>query len=144
MAQTCWLVGDLSLKECVRFWGTQAGRIATKEIVDILSVTGGVPRYLEEVDPGLSADENLKRMCYSPNSILRVDFDEMFNDVITNQPRLTAEVLRTLVDGPLSATEISAALQMEKGGRLSSALLQLTEADGYFDAAVPFAKLLGL
>ena len=122
------VVGELPLKECVRFWGTQAGRIATKEIVDILSVTGGVPRYLEEVDPGLSADENLKRMCYSPNSILRVDFDEMFNDVITNQPRLTAEVLRTLVDGPLSATEISAALQMEKGGRLSSALLQLTEA----------------
>ena len=122
------VVGELPLKECVQFWGPQAGRIATKEIVDILSVTGGVPRYLEEVDPGLSADENLKRMCYSPNSILRVDFDEMFNDVITNQPRLTADVLRTLVDGPLSATEIAAALQMEKGGRVSAALLQLAEA----------------
>lgn len=122
------VVGELPLKECVRFWGECAGRIATKEIVDVLSVTGGVPRYLEEVDPGLSADENLKRMCYSPNSILRVDFDEMFNDVITNQPRLTADVMRTLVDGPLSATEIAAALQMEKGGRVSAALLQLAEA----------------
>ena len=122
------VVGELPLKECVRFWGAQAERIAAKEIVDILSVTGGVPRYLEEIDPGLSADENLKRMCYSPNSILRMDFDEMFNDVITNQPRLTADVLRTLVDGPLSATEISAALQMEKGGRVSAALFQLSEA----------------
>ena len=122
------VVGELPLKECVRFWGAQAERIAAKEIVDILSVTGGVPRYLEEVDPGMSADENLKRMCYSPNSILRMDFDEMFNDVITNQPRLTADVLRTLVDGPLSATEIAAALQMEKGGRVSAALFQLSEA----------------
>ena len=122
------VVGELPLKECVRFWGAQAERVAAKEIVDILSVTGGVPRYLEEIDPGLSADENLKRMCYSPNSILRMDFDEMFNDVITNQPRLTADVLRTLVDGPLSATEISAALQMEKGGRVSAALFQLSEA----------------
>lgn len=122
------VVGELPLKECVRFWGDCAGRIAPKEIVDVLSVTGGVPRYLEEVDPGLSADENLKRMCYSPNSILRVDFDEMFNDVITNQPRLTADVMRTLVDGPLSATEIAAALEMEKGGRVSASLLQLAEA----------------
>ena len=122
------VVGELPLKECVRFWGASAERIAPREIIDILSVTGGVPRYLEEVDPGLSADENLKRMCYSPNSILRVDFNEMFNDVITEQPRFTAQVLRTLVDGPKSATEIADSLGMEKGGRLSETLLQLAEA----------------
>ena len=122
------LVGELPLRECARFWGAEADRLAVKEIVDVLSVTGGVPRYLEEVDPGLSADDNLKRMCYSPNSILRVDFDEMFNDVITNQPQLSAKVLRTLVDGPRSATEIAEALGMEKGGHVSGALLQLAEA----------------
>lgn len=43
------VVGELPLKECVRFWGAQAERIAAKEIVDILSVTGGVPRYLERL-----------------------------------------------------------------------------------------------
>lgn len=122
------VVGELTLRECVRFWEAEVGRIALKEIVDILSVTGGVPRYLEEIDPGLSADENLRRICYSPNSLLRVDFDEMFNDVITNQPRLTAEVLRALVDGPLSATEITEVLKIEKGGRVSDALFQLSEA----------------
>ena len=122
------VVGELPLRECVRFWRESAERIAVQEIIDVLSVTGGVPRYLEEVDPGLSADENLKRMCYLPNSILRVDFDEMFNDVIANQPKLTSRVLRTLVDGPLSATEIAETLGMERGGQLTNALLQLVEA----------------
>ena len=122
------LIGELPLKECARFWGNSSERIASKEIIDVLSVTGGVPRYLEEVDPGLSADENIRRMCYQPNSILRVDFDEMFNDVITEQPRFSSRILRALVDGPRTATEIARDMEMEKGGRVSEALMQLTEA----------------
>lgn len=122
------VIGELPLRECVRFWGTETERLSVKEIVDVLSVTGGVPRYLEEIDPGLSADENLRRLCYSPNALLRIDFDEMLNDVITNQPRLTAQVLRALVEGPLSAAEIASVLNMERGGRVSDALFQLAEA----------------
>lgn len=122
------VVKELPLSECVKFWGAAAERVSPREIIDVLSVTGGVPRYLEEIDPSVSADENLRRICYSPNSILRVDFDEMFNDVITEQPQFTAQVLRCLVDGPQSATDIAGMLGMEKGGRISDALAQLVEA----------------
>ena len=66
-------------------------------------------------------------MCYLPNSILRVDFDEMFNDVITEQPVFTGKVLRTLVDGPKSVTEIASALGADKSGRISRALDMLAE-----------------
>lgn len=118
---------ELPLKECVKFWGEAARRIDTREIVDVLSVTGGVPRYLEEIDPTLSASENIRRMCYMPNALLRVDFDEMFNDVVTEQPVFTGKVLRALVDGPKSVTDIAAALNTEKGGRISKALDTLAE-----------------
>ena len=118
---------ELPLAECAKFWGDTAKRIDAREILDVLSVTGGVPRYLEEIDPALSASENIRRMCYLPNAILRVDFDEMFNDVITEQPVFTGKVLRTLVDGPKSVTEIAAALGSEKGGRISRALNMLDE-----------------
>ena len=118
---------ELPLKECAKFWGKAAKRIDSREIVDVLSVTGGVPRYLEEIDPALSASENIRRMCYLPNSILRVDFDEMFNDVITEQPVFTGKVLRTLVDGPKSVTEIASALGADKSGRISRALDMLAE-----------------
>ena len=121
------VIKELPLSECVKFWGEAARRIDTREIVDVLSVTGGVPRYLEEIDPSLSASENIRRMCYMPNALLRIDFDEMFNDVITEQPVFTGKILRVLVDGPKSVTEIASAVGTEKGGRISRALEMLAE-----------------
>ena len=32
--------------------------------VKVLAVTGGVPRYLEEINPKLTAEENIYRLCY--------------------------------------------------------------------------------
>ena len=39
------VVPELPLAECVKFWGRAASRIGRREIVDVLSVTGGIPRY---------------------------------------------------------------------------------------------------
>ena len=88
------VVPELPLSECVKFWGERAKRIETREIIDVLSVTGGMPRYLEEINPRLSASENIRRLCYQPNSVLRQDFDDMFYDVVTHKPRFAARVLR--------------------------------------------------
>ena len=122
------VVPELPLSECVKFWGGQLGRIDPTEIIDVLSVTGGVPMYLQEVDPAISADDNIRQLAYEPNSVMRVDFDDMFNDVITEQPLFTGKVLRTLVDGPSTATEVAKALGVEKGGRISDAMERLAEA----------------
>ena len=122
------VIRELPLKECVKFWGREVERIDLKEIVDVLSVTGGVPRYLEEIDPRLSARENLHRMAFARDGVLRNDFDEMFADVITRQPTFTAQVLRCLLDGPMSAAEVCRQLRIEKGGRVSDALCRLVEA----------------
>ncbi len=122
------VVPELPLSECVKFWGDAAARIDRREIIDVLSVTGGVPRYLEEIDPGASAGENIGRLCYSPKGVLREDFDEMFNDVITKQPTFTAQVVRTLLDSSKSVAEIAKALGISRGGRISEAMEQLEEA----------------
>ena len=122
------VVKELPLKECAKFWGEAAARTDVREILDVLSVTGGVPRYLEEINPGMSVSDNIRHLCYLPNSVLRVDFDEMFNDVITEQATFTGKVLRTLVNGPKSVTEIANALGTEKSGRISGALEALAES----------------
>ena len=94
----------------------------------MLSVTGGVPRYLEDVNPSLSALENIKRLCFTPKSVLREYFDDMFNDVITEQPKFSARVLRTFVDGAKTATEVADALGITKGGDVTAAIGNLVEA----------------
>lgn len=119
---------ELPISDCVKFWGKSASRIDEREIIDVLSVTGGVPRYLEEINPSLSAFENIRRLCFMPNSILRTDFDEMFNDVISKEQDFSAQVLRSLADGSKTGTEISKMLRVDKGGRVSAALRRLEEA----------------
>lgn len=122
------IVRELPLAQCVAFWGEKSKRLSAREIVDVLSITGGVPRYLEEINPSLSAAENIKRLCFTPNGILRTDFDDMFKDVITHQRNFSGNVLKTLVDGPKTVTEISKSIGMQKGGRVSDALDRLVEA----------------
>lgn len=52
----------------------------------------------------------------------------MFNDVITVQSRLSSRVLRTFISGPKTATEVSAALKIEKGGDVTASIENLREA----------------
>ena len=122
------VVPELPLRECVKFWGERAGTLAEREILDVLSVTGGIPKYLEEVNPSLSASDNIRNLCFVPNAPLRVDFDEMFEDVVTRQPKLSGRILRALAGGSKSVTEIAAALRVEKGGDITDALEQLVES----------------
>lgn len=122
------VVKELPLRECVKFWGRSATRIDTREIIDVLSITGGVPRYLKEIDSGASASANLARIAFRPNSILRIDFDEMFSDVITKLPTLSGKIIRALVRRPLSVSEAAAAVSAGKGGKIGEALEQLEEA----------------
>ena len=122
------VIRELPLHECVKFWGSASERVSSKDILDVLSVTGGVPRYLEEIDPSLSAEENIRNLAFSPNGVLRVDFDEMFTDVITKRPRFAADVLGSLVDGPLGTAGIAKKLKIDRSGNITLALKQLEEA----------------
>lgn len=61
------VVPELPLRECVKFWGERARTLAEREILDVLSVTGGIPKYLEEVNPSLSASDNIRNLCFVPN-----------------------------------------------------------------------------
>ena len=122
------VVPELPLGECIKFWGKAIERIELREIIDILSITGGIPRYLEEVSAALSANENICAMAFRPKSILRSDFDEMFQDVITKQPTLCARVIRLLLDGSYSGAEIASLLEVDRNGNINKALEQLEEA----------------
>lgn len=122
------VVPELPLKECVKFWGRRLSREDLTDVLDVLSVTGGVPKYLEEVKSVLSADENIRRMAFVPKSVLASDFEEMFRDVITGDATARVEILRALADGPLNISELAARMGKERNGHLSAALEELFEA----------------
>lgn len=122
------VVGELPLRDCLRFWGGAAERVSAREVIDVLSVTGGVPRYLEELDPGLSAVENIQGMCFSPKALLRDDFAKIFSSVFGENAVVKRRVLSALAKSPMTVSELADAIGMERCGVLSKHLEQLVVA----------------
>ena len=120
---------ELPLDLCVKFWRGREKSLASREIIDVLSVTGGVPRYLEEVDPALSADGNIARMCFSEDGPLFKDFNAIFSEVFGSTTLVKADILRRLAEGgPATCSEIAERIGVERGGSLTRNLGELHEA----------------
>ena len=130
-----YVLPELSMAECALFWGCGAERLRAREILDVLSVTGGVPRYLEEIDPGLDADENIRRMCFLKSGVLFRDFEAIFNPLFGVANETRRAILSLLADGPLSGAEIADRLDLERNGHLSEDLRALKEGGFITDDA---------
>ncbi len=119
------VLGELPLRDAAKFWGPAAARRGAADLLDVLSVTGGVPRYLEEVRPSLPAMENIRRMCFMPDGTLFRDFKRIFADVFGPKAVLKGRLLRALADGPRNGAEIAAALGIGRGGTVTDELAEL-------------------
>ncbi len=121
-------IGELSLHECVKMLGEPGERLSSRELFDILSVTGGVPKYLEEIRPELSFEENIRQLCFLPRGSLFREFDETFSEVFGKRTSSRGAVLRTLAESPLSVVEIARAMGKTPNGKLSRTIKDLMYA----------------
>ena len=119
---------ELPIRDCVGFWGDRGGLVDTSEIVDVLSVVGGIPEYLRLIDPRESADENIKKLCFSPSGILLDEFDAIFDDVIEENLATRRKMLETLSEGSLTGCEIAERAGLEYNGHVVENLQALEEA----------------
>ena len=121
-------LSELSLADCRRFWGKAADRVSDVEILNMLSVTGGIPKYLEEMDPALSAEENVRLLCFSPGGYLFRDFEAIFSDVFESETSAKLKLVEALADGPASLSELVETAGLELNGHVSADLKELCAA----------------
>ncbi len=122
------LLEELSLPECNAFWDDWPGKVSAYEKFKILSVTGGVPRYLEELRPDLSAEANIQRLCFDTEGLLFREFDQIFHDLFQKSGPFYKLIVQNLIDSPLSVTDLATKLGRSRGGDLSKALEELKES----------------
>ncbi len=120
----------LPIRDCSLFWGRAHARISAAEKLRVLCVTGGIPRYLEEIDPGLTAEANIERLCFNPSGLLFNEFDQIFHDIFTRKAPTYRTIVKAMVPGPRTVDQISRAMRRERGGSLSDALAEL-ESGGF-------------
>ncbi len=90
---------------------------------------------MEEVDPGLSAEENIRRMCFMPSGELFRDFDAIFSPIFGTEIELKRKILEALADGSLSAAELTDMFGLDRNGRISAVLRELKEGGFLSDDA---------
>lgn len=117
---------ELPLHQANRFWSA-IPYISPYEKFKILCVTGGIPRYLEEVNPKLDAEKNIKQLAFTAGGLLVDEFDKIFSDLFGKTAEEYQSIIRTLVHQPQSAEEIARSLQIEMSGHLSHKLTVLKE-----------------
>jgi len=121
---------ELSLPQCAEFWGSYKDHISAYEMLKVLSITGGIPRYLEEINPRITAEENIFRLCYRAEGVLFNEFDDIFNDLFQRRGIRYKELIHCVARGEKTLDDIARALNRKKGGDLTRALVELCQ-DGF-------------
>ena len=118
---------ELPLNDANKFWQND-NKISAFEKFKCLCITGGIPRYLEELNTKQTAEENIKRLCYSSEGLLFNEFDTIFHDIFGKKDEKYRAIANALVNGPLDQSELSKKLNIEQSGAFSDLLNTLQSA----------------
>lgn len=119
---------ELPLFDCMRFWEPKGHGVSPYDKLKVLSVTGGVPRYLEAIQPQLTAEENIKRLCFQPSGILYNEFDEIFSDLFSKRSSSYKRIVEILVNGAAEQGDICERIGLKRGGDIAEYLNDLVQA----------------
>ncbi len=116
---------EMPLYDANQFWGKRL--VSPYEKFKLLCITGGVPRYLEEINPDQTAEENIKRMCFSKGGILVGEFEKVFNDIFGSRSKDYKKIIKSLMHGNVQQPELCECLEISQTGSFSKMLLNLQQ-----------------
>jgi uncharacterized protein len=107
---------ELPVSDCLDFPGMRQGTASFYDQFKMLSVTGGVPKYLEELVASQSAEENIRRLCFESSGLLFREFRQIFSDLFETRNALYERIVTTLADRRMDLTELCKAIGLKKSG----------------------------
>jgi|SRR3989344_6126950 len=116
---------QLPLKDCQQFWGKQSHHTSAMEKLKVLAVTGGIPRYLEEVEPNMSAEENIKNLCFLKGALLTEEFNRIFSNLFLRNSEKYRKIVEFLSEGAKEFSHICNLLKLSQSGRILEYLEEL-------------------
>jgi len=117
---------EMPLKDANKFWGNRA--VSPAEKCKILCVTGGIPRYLEEIRPEQSAEQNIKRLGFSQGGLFVEEFDKIFRDIFGRQANSYKQIIQALSNGSREIGALCSALGIKQTGGFSKKLHVLEQS----------------
>ncbi len=123
-------IEELPLDDCYQFWKNKHNHLSSFEILKVLAITGGVPRYLELVNPSISAEDNIRNLCFNPNSPLFDEFKYIFSDIYGKRSAQYQKIVSQLEQHKATREELISAALLSLGGDITEYLKEL-EVGGF-------------
>ena len=129
-----------SLAETEVFFKSKNNAFERYQIVQLFMVLGGIPFYLDMVETGQSAIQNINRLCFEANGELRTEFDNLYTSLFKSAQDHEAviEALSTKACG-LSRDELIKTAKIKNGGGTTNLLKELEEC-GFIRKYPAFGK----
>ena len=110
------------------------------QILQLYMVMGGIPFYLEAVKGNQSAAQNIERICFAKDGLLRTEFENLYRALFKNSDRHIAIVraIATKSKG-LTRKEIINISQLSDSGATTKLLDEL-EKSGFIRKYAPYKK----
>lgn len=115
----------LPLNDCNSLLESVGFRGSNYEKFKVLAVTGGIPWYLEQIQGDFSADDNIRRQCFTKGGALVDEFKRIFYEIFGKRDKLYKNIVTALENGPAEYDTIIKLTGYESSGRLSEYLVDL-------------------
>lgn len=110
------------------------------EVARFLMVFGGIPKYLEQLDPTMSLGDNLDRLCFRKHGFFLDEFETIFKEQFKST-RSYESLVRVLAERSGSKAELARRTGIAAGGGLTGYVENLQRAR--FVRAFSPASVLG-
>ncbi|MEM7375260.1 MAG: ATP-binding protein, partial [Bacteroidota bacterium] len=129
-----------TLFESETFLASRGIRLDRYQLLQLYMVMGGIPHYLKEVKGGKSATQNIDRICFSENGLLRDEFLSLYPALFKHSDYHTT-IIRALAAKPQGLTRLALIrhTKLTDSGRISVVLTELEES-GFITAYPAFGK----
>jgi AAA+ ATPase superfamily predicted ATPase len=129
-----------SLSECETFFQSRAGVFNRYQLIQLYMVMGGIPFYLDHIDVGMSASQNINRLCFQRDGLLVEEFSDLYTSLFNKAEKHLSviEVLSKKAKG-LTRTEIIENAKLPNAGSTTRILKELEES-GFIRKYLSFGK----
>ena len=129
-----------NLHECEQFMQSKGGVYERYQLLLLYMSLGGVPFYLEQVRVTDSAAQNINRLCFERDGMLRTEFDNLYRSLFDKAEKHIAvvELLSKKTRG-LTREEIIDGTDFSKGGSVTRVLDELEESS-FIRRYAPYGK----
>lgn len=118
-----------SLAETEEFLNYRNIKLSRYQIAQLYMTMGGVPMYLNQLQKGLSAVQNIQQICFEQDGYLRNEFERLFSSLFDNYQN-HIEIIRALANkkSGLTRGQIVENTLLTNGGMLTNIINELVQS----------------